>query len=349
MKPIAYTGDQRFVFVSYSHANSTVVYDLILRMQEAGVRVWYDGGMEPSEQWIETLPEKLNNCDAIIAFITKEFLGSKWCRRELLVGDNCNKPLAAVFLEEVSLPCAWEFMLVDSHDIHAKDFGGNPDDFFNYLTTLRLLDRCRSNDPQPIAKMPAKKPEIPIPLPDPWTLEPSQDDRDFLVEQGELIEYRGQGGLVKVPDGVRIISTQAFMGRKDIRAVILPESVEELGISAFSDCVALEGIILPPNLQQIGAGAFSGCTCLKSVVVPETITILPWNAFLNCKALESVTLPPNLTTIGNYCFCGCAALQRIDLPQSCYQLGSEAFSGCFRLKTVTGPIPQSDPAFAGTP
>ena len=45
-RPIAYSGDEPYLFISYAHKDSERVLPVILSLQEKGFRVWYDEGIE---------------------------------------------------------------------------------------------------------------------------------------------------------------------------------------------------------------------------------------------------------------------------------------------------------------
>lgn len=46
---IAYSGDEPFLFVSYSHADSQAVYDELRWLNGQGVNIWYDEGISPGQ------------------------------------------------------------------------------------------------------------------------------------------------------------------------------------------------------------------------------------------------------------------------------------------------------------
>ena len=53
----AYQGDEPYVFVSYAHKDAAMVYEEITRLHEAGCKIWYDEGIEASNEW----PEEIAN------------------------------------------------------------------------------------------------------------------------------------------------------------------------------------------------------------------------------------------------------------------------------------------------
>lgn len=349
MIPTVYQGTDPFIFVSYSHANTPIALDFIRRLQKAGFRVWYDGGMEPGEIWLEKLPANLEHCGCVIALLTKDFPKSRWCPRELLTADNCGKAILPFYLEPVSDP-KLKILLAERHAVHTSNFE-DPEEFYRYVFGLKKLAVCR--DEVPAAPAPAAEPirtEVPEPQPDPWTLPPEDDPTAFLRSpDGQiLLSYRGSKALVILPEGICSIAEHAFQGNRRLRAIEIPEGVTHMGMGAFSECDNLEAVRLPDSLCQLGPNVFSGCAALTAVHLPDGIRTLPWFAFYRCASLTDVRLPRNLTAIGAQCFGGCAALQAIDLPETLTRLDSEAFSGCIRLEAVTGPAHRNPDAFRGT-
>ena len=41
----AYTGDEPYIFISYKHADSDIVYPVIKQMHDLGFNLWYDAGL----------------------------------------------------------------------------------------------------------------------------------------------------------------------------------------------------------------------------------------------------------------------------------------------------------------
>ena len=51
----AYKGDSQYVFVSYSHGDSSSVYPELVWLKESGFNIWYDEGIEAGTEWTEAL------------------------------------------------------------------------------------------------------------------------------------------------------------------------------------------------------------------------------------------------------------------------------------------------------
>lgn len=101
---------------------------------------------------------------------------------------------------------------------------------------------------------------------------------DFLISGGVLVAYRGNQEEVTVPDGVRVIASEAFSGHSEIEKVSFPDSLRVIGEAAFEACSSLREINLNQGLEQIKDRAFCGAAG-ASVVVPATVKQLGLRAF----------------------------------------------------------------------
>ena len=73
---------------------------------------------------------------------------------------------------------------------------------------------------------------------------------DFEINGTTLVKYRGNGGVVIVPDGITEIGEWAF-DHSAVTRVILPETLEEIRSYAFFECTKLEEITLPASLNNL--------------------------------------------------------------------------------------------------
>ena len=86
-------------------------------------------------------------------------------------------------------------------------------------------------------------------------------EEEFVTDGDVLVRYTGSGKVVTIPDGIRVIGPDAFLGNETLEAVILPDSVEEIGERAFGNCSKLKEVILSTDslLKKIGSRAFLNC------------------------------------------------------------------------------------------
>ena len=72
-----------YAFISYSHRDSARIVPLIGFLQDLGMSVWYDEGIEAGSEWPEYIADSLSGAECLIAFITPDFAKSHNCRREI--------------------------------------------------------------------------------------------------------------------------------------------------------------------------------------------------------------------------------------------------------------------------
>ena len=108
----------------------------------------------------------------------------------------------------------------------------------------------------------------------------STGEGDFLISGGVLVAYRGTATAVNVPEGVRVIAAEVFLGHNEITSVVMPRSLKVIGEGAFEDCTSLSEINLNLGLEQIKDRAFLNCKA-ELVRVPSTVRTVGLRAFEN--------------------------------------------------------------------
>ena len=158
----------------------------------------------------------------------------------------------------------------------------------------------------------------------------TQSSEDFVIEDGILVEYKGDGGAVEIPSDVTSISGSVFKDNTSITQITLPENLQSIGTNAFSGCTALESVTLPESLVTIGNSAFSGCSGMTGgLVIPAAVTSIGNDAFNGCSNLDGkLVIEAGTKTIGNYAFRNCSKLTGLELGNGITSIGSSAFSGC---------------------
>ena len=101
--PVAYKGDQPYIFISYAHKDSDVVLPIISRLQQDGYRVWYDEGIAPGSNWDVYISEHLDQCSNVLGFLSKSYVKSQNCRDELALTRLKGKPMNLVYIDDVQL------------------------------------------------------------------------------------------------------------------------------------------------------------------------------------------------------------------------------------------------------
>ena len=91
---------------------------------------------------------------------------------------------------------------------------------------------------------------------------------DFVIEDGVLTEYTGEGGDVVIPEEVTSIDDDAFRNCKNLTSITIPDSVTSIGGGAFYNCTGLTEITVPEGVNKVGVYAFKG---VKEITVYETL------------------------------------------------------------------------------
>lgn len=147
------------------------------------------------------------------------------------------------------------------------------------------------------------------------------NNRDFVIEAGKLISYKGSSADVVIPDDVFLIGRNAFT-KSTIRSITFHKGKLEIEQSK-----------IVPNIEA----AFYGCTNLESLIIPGNIKTIPDLCFNNCKNLKSLTLEEGVESIGIRAFSFCENLESVNLPNSLKEIQTSAFSSCSSLSTITIP------------
>ncbi len=125
-------------------------------------------------------------------------------------------------------------------------------------------------------------------------------DSDSFDSDGEAVYTGDRKRLVycmtdnesfTVPDGVEVIGEMAFVGRRNLKIVVIAASVKEIERKAFYDCDALESVVVPAGVDEIGSQAFSDCDSLKQIIFAGEPKRLNRHALDDCDRLNNVVVP----------------------------------------------------------
>ena len=130
-----------------------------------------------------------------------------------------------------------------------------------------------------------------------WLNAPEQTE--FAIAGGVLLRYRGTGGNVAIPVGVKSIGRDAFSCCYDLKSVVIPDSTESIEPGAFYNCSSLESVMIGEGLRTLGivkwsyrgdedSGAFEGCVNLKSITLPGSLKVIGSWTFERCEALTEI-------------------------------------------------------------
>lgn len=107
----AYKGIEPYIFVSYAHKNSTLVFEYLTRLKEEGFRIWYDEGIDPGTDWSDEIAAALNNAAAFLVFLSSDAVESHNVKKEIVFALSLKKHMMCVYLEETQLPLGLQMQL----------------------------------------------------------------------------------------------------------------------------------------------------------------------------------------------------------------------------------------------
>lgn len=347
-RPMPYQGEQRYIFVSYAHKDSDLVWPIIRRMQQDGCRIWYDEGIDPGTEWDQNIASHVEGCGYFIAFLSPNYLDSENCKDELNYARDLGKDRLLVYLEDVTLPGGMAMRLNRLQAVFWNRYE-NKDEFYAKLYAAQGLGNQREQAAMPALDSPAKPGPLPESLSEPKpetepqskvapeqesTLESEPTVPDFEVREGVLVKYHGTDSEVVIPDGVTEIGDRAFEECETLTHVVIPEGVTKIGYFAFLSCKQLTSVVIPDSVIEIGGGAFDSCKQLTSIVIPNSVTKIGRNAFDSCEHLTSIVIPDSVTKIGHFTFHSCKRLTTIVIPDSVTEIGRNAFNSCEHLTSI---------------
>ena len=141
----AYEGEGRYIFVSYSHADSGRVLGIVAAMEERGYRVWYDEHIQAGKQWTAELADRIAGCEIFMPFISASFAASEYCMQEVRHAKKRKRVIAPLLLEKGDFPEELEFLLENRQRFSLVS--KTDDKLYAWLDVQRVFRRCRDATP----------------------------------------------------------------------------------------------------------------------------------------------------------------------------------------------------------
>ncbi len=104
--------------------------------------------------------------------------------------------------------------------------------------------------------------------------------------------------------------------------VVIPEGVKVVKSNAFKEQDRIESIVFPTSCELIESYALSYRGSLKSVTILGPAEVEA-NAFMSCHNLKEVYLADGVKSLGSECFAYCDKIHDIFIPRSVEYIGSE--------------------------
>ncbi|MGN0969081.1 MAG: leucine-rich repeat protein [Oscillospiraceae bacterium] len=315
----AYSGDEPYLFVSYSHQDSKKVYPILDALYDKKYRIWYDESCENGNDFRDELRHRIEKAEAVILFVSAASMASPFCGMEIIVARENGKKLYPIYLEEAVVPPAFEILLANTHHSMADNMDklikamvrDLPAAAMDRLTTREgKLEKCEDNG---------------------WSIE--VDEGITMICAGAFKDRRALH-TIKLPETLEEIEPESFRGCSNLESMDIPEKTARIGGSAFRDCVSMRSLSVRNHKIKIGERAFENCASLADVALPDGLTELYGGVFNSCKSLKKIDLPQSLTVLGESAFSDCVGLESIEIPESVTKIDDLVFNGCTNLTKV---------------
>lgn len=136
----SYKNNELYIFISYSHKDKDV-RTIIGRLKGMNYRLWYDDSIEGGSKWNDVIADNIKNCHVFWAFISNNYISSRYCRDELDYALNEDKNVQAIFIEDVVLSEGLKLSLGRIQALFRKNYE-NENAFFEKLCRSDNIEKC---------------------------------------------------------------------------------------------------------------------------------------------------------------------------------------------------------------
>ncbi len=186
-------------FISYKSEDTARVGEITRRLNQMGVPMWYDYGIEKGELWENEINRNIKNSEAVIIFATKNLFAANdtWVRIEFDVAKMYGKKRYVVWLDDLD-PYEhpedvhddlkiWYWNVARLQGI--KVAGQNADQVaWSIVTEFRLIKGMAPQPPSPTYQQPVYQP-IPQPAPQPQPVKKTPPAPRKSYRVGERIPF----------------------------------------------------------------------------------------------------------------------------------------------------------------
>lgn len=276
-------------FISYRRSESMAeVQSIYQALLQKGISTFCDIYSLNAGRFDEGLIRTIDSCTNFILVLNEKTLDrcfepDDWITKEISEAISKNKNIICVFIGDYVFP---ENLPKEIDDI--RYYNGIRYDYAYFSGFIDcLMSRFLLNDNEIITSDPIN---------------------DFVIDEDKLIQYIGLAKIVKIPDGIKEICSNAFKDKTYITNVEFPATLETIGEHAFERCIGLTYVYFPDHLKAIKEKAFSRCYNLSFVALNDELKRIEDAAFSFCTNLRSVNFGVNIEYISQKAFNNCSKL-----------------------------------------
>lgn len=123
----AFQGTDPYLFASYAHADSAVVYPEMEWLHGLGHRIWYDEGIPIGSKWTESIAQAIDNCAQFLVFMSPSAALSENVQDEIHYALEIKKTILCVHLQKTELSAGLKMRLgriqaILKHELSEEDY-----------------------------------------------------------------------------------------------------------------------------------------------------------------------------------------------------------------------------------
>jgi len=149
----AYKGNEPYIFISYSHKDTALVFPIISELHRTGYNLWYDEGIDPGNEWPEEVGAALGKCALFVVFISPNSINSINVRNEINFALKRDTPFIAIYLQDTELTDGLELQIGAKQAIMKHHMDGET---FYYKVKQSFERMGITLDDKPAADAPVK-------------------------------------------------------------------------------------------------------------------------------------------------------------------------------------------------
>ena len=142
----AYSGSEPFVFVSYSHSDSKLVYHILAKLNEQGINIWYDEGIDIGSEWPQSIADNIVKCTKFVLFISPASIKSRHVRQEITFANSRGKQILPIYLKPSKLNAGLEMTLSVYQAIFMYAYKNNEEGFYDQLRATLQMEGIAADD-----------------------------------------------------------------------------------------------------------------------------------------------------------------------------------------------------------
>ncbi|MBR5504322.1 MAG: TIR domain-containing protein [Methanobrevibacter sp.] len=122
-----YEGDDPYIYISYKHSDSELVFPVIKQLRDVGFNIWYDGGLSVGKYYDLQVAEHIKGASLFITFLTETVMASAYDENDYVIKEfglakHFNKSILPIYLEDVELDGYFLIQLLGIQGVYKHNF-----------------------------------------------------------------------------------------------------------------------------------------------------------------------------------------------------------------------------------